>query len=318
MASAYAFSHAVAKKSDDLVVRTSAWHPEWSSSRIHVMHCELNDRCQSRHDHLFHEIVVIESGKVIQEVVDGKHLMRPGDIMVMHPQSWHSFHTRGEASLFNCLFDASLVMAPHGLFASLQGAFNLFRRRHVRPHEQPPVFLRPDASERDELRMRIHSMTVEQQAQHPGWEVAQLSHLLVFLVAIGRLAQRQQTGMNHENVLVDHHVLHAIDLLDAGCEQSWTLGDLAKTVAISPFELSRRFNDAMGMSIPEYINTRRVEEACRRLAITDAPITTIAFDTGFQDPSYFARIFRRVTGMSPREYRKRHAVQGYGLSELSR
>jgi AraC family transcriptional regulator len=48
----------------------------------------------------------------------------------------------------------------------------------------------------------------------------------------------------------------------------------------------------------------RIEDACRRLATSDAPLVAIALDAGFADQSHFAKTFKRQTGMTPAEYRR--------------
>lgn len=83
-----------------------------------------------------------------------------------------------------------------------------------------------------------------------------------------------------------------------------TLAELAQRVELSPWQLSRRFRERMGLGLPVYLQQLRVEEACRRLARTDDPITTIAITVGFDDPAYFSRVFKDITGRTPRAYRR--------------
>ena len=55
----------------------------------------------------------------------------------------------------------------------------------------------------------------------------------------------------------------------------------------------------------DYLNRQRIEQACFRLTTTSDSVTDIAYDTGFNDLSYFIRIFRKYKGISPGKYRKR-------------
>jgi AraC-like DNA-binding protein len=59
----------------------------------------------------------------------------------------------------------------------------------------------------------------------------------------------------------------------------------------------------MGMPPTQYLNGYRVEKAQTLLKNTDRSITDIALAVGFDDASYFARIFKKQTGMTPREYK---------------
>ena len=66
---------------------------------------------------------------------------------------------------------------------------------------------------------------------------------------------------------------------------------------------------ARGTTLMQEITRLREETAIRALLDTDSSIADIATSVGYSDPSVFSRAFRKWTGMSPREYRKRHTVQ---------
>lgn len=68
--------------------------------------------------------------------------------------------------------------------------------------------------------------------------------------------------------------------------------------------MSTEFNRHTGMSLREYINLLRVEDAKILLHYSHLNVTQIAFCVGFSDSNYFSSVFRRVTGISPLAYRK--------------
>lgn len=67
--------------------------------------------------------------------------------------------------------------------------------------------------------------------------------------------------------------------------------------------LQRRLSD-LGLNYSAVVNRARFDVASRMLTQTDAPITGVAFAAAYSDPSHFSRAFRRLAGVSPREYRK--------------
>ena len=67
----------------------------------------------------------------------------------------------------------------------------------------------------------------------------------------------------------------------------------------------RRFARATGMAPLEYVHTLRLEESKHLLETGDAPIEAVANEGGYQDPSFFGRLFRRKVGLTPAQYRKR-------------
>lgn len=68
--------------------------------------------------------------------------------------------------------------------------------------------------------------------------------------------------------------------------------------------LKRRFKAATGTSIIEYLQNLRVEEAKGLLEASDLAVDEISYEAGYSDPSFFRRLFKRLTGLSPSNYRK--------------
>lgn len=75
----------------------------------------------------------------------------------------------------------------------------------------------------------------------------------------------------------------------------------------------RRFTQATGMSPLEYIHTLRLEEAKQMFESTDLPVEAVAFEVGYQDASFFNRLFRRKVTLTPAQYRKRFGALGAQL-----
>ncbi len=70
----------------------------------------------------------------------------------------------------------------------------------------------------------------------------------------------------------------------------------------------RRFTLATGLAPLDYVQRLRIEHAERRLEQSDAPIDQISWVVGYEDPAFFRRLFRRITGVSPAIYRRRYRV----------
>lgn len=73
----------------------------------------------------------------------------------------------------------------------------------------------------------------------------------------------------------------------------------------------RRFTNATGHAPITYVQRLRLEEAKRRLERTDTPIEQVAWAVGYEDPAAFRRLFRRVVGLTPGEYRRRFQLPPY-------
>jgi transcriptional regulator GlxA family with amidase domain len=68
--------------------------------------------------------------------------------------------------------------------------------------------------------------------------------------------------------------------------------------------LKRRFKIATGSSLIEHLQNLRVEEAKHLLEVVDMSVDEISYDVGYEDPSFFRRLFKRRTGLTPSQYRR--------------
>ena len=82
-----------------------------------------------------------------------------------------------------------------------------------------------------------------------------------------------------------------------------TLEELAAYVYLSPSHISSLFRKETGQTISAYINHVRIEKSKFLLRQAGIPLADIAVLCGFEDQSYFTRVFKKYTGISPRQYR---------------
>jgi two-component system response regulator YesN len=87
-----------------------------------------------------------------------------------------------------------------------------------------------------------------------------------------------------------------------------SLRRVAKAVNIHPNYLSEKFKHVTGMNFVKYVACTRFKEACRLLHDGDLKISDIAFAAGFQSLSQFNRVFKRLSGKSPTQYRAAQRV----------
>ena len=106
------------------------------------------------------------------------------------------------------------------------------------------------------------------------------------------------------------HLSKAVEIMHERFAESLNTPDLAKEAGLSPSQFDRQFRRVFRTTPREYLLRVRVHVACRMLAeSSDATISEIATQVGFYDHSHFSRIFRRIMGITPGEYRKRHAAK---------
>ncbi|MBS7691438.1 response regulator transcription factor [Pseudomonas lalucatii] len=79
---------------------------------------------------------------------------------------------------------------------------------------------------------------------------------------------------------------------------------LAQRCGMTSFRFSRLFKEVMGIGFMDYILGKRMDFAKELLDNSQMPITSIGYEAGFKDPSYFARSFKQYNGCTPSEYRQ--------------
>ena len=99
-------------------------------------------------------------------------------------------------------------------------------------------------------------------------------------------------------------VKKAIAYLNKNAARPVIRWQVAESVNISEDYLTRIFRREMGISPWDYLSRYRVQMASRLLTSTGMSVNEIAGQTGFQDQAYFCRVFKKITGMSPRRLRE--------------
>ena len=105
----------------------------------------------------------------------------------------------------------------------------------------------------------------------------------------------------HTSVLVKH----AIAYIHQNHAGALSRQEIADAVGVNKDYLTRIFHRELGISPWDYLNRYRIKRAKELLRATNASITAIATQVGFDDSAYFSRVFHREVGCSPREYRER-------------
>ena len=94
--------------------------------------------------------------------------------------------------------------------------------------------------------------------------------------------------------------------IDTNLSEDLHLHTLAQKVNVSAGYLSGLFKKETGQSFTDYVNRRRVAYAAHLLTDTRLQIQTIAQHCGIMDVQYFSKVFKRITGLTPKEYRSTH------------
>ena len=114
-------------------------------------------------------------------------------------------------------------------------------------------------------------------------------------ISYGRRQRRPSASLRVQRIkrYIEQRVAEAVNL-----------EEIAALVSISPFVLIRQFKDATGMTPYAYLSRCRAREAQKLLLYTNSPIEAVGRHVGMHDQNYFARFFKRKTGVTPSTYRQ--------------
>lgn len=106
--------------------------------------------------------------------------------------------------------------------------------------------------------------------------------------------------------LSPHQLRHTIEYINGNLSTQLSLNVLATMLGMSPYYFERLFKQSVGDTPHQYILQCRIQRAKQLLRTTQLPIMEIAFQVGCKNHSHFSKLFRKLTGMSPRTYRNQH------------
>lgn len=105
---------------------------------------------------------------------------------------------------------------------------------------------------------------------------------------------------------VDQRIEGVLDVIHQQFHQSIQVHHLAELANISESSMQNYFKASFGMTVYQYIQHKRVEYAAELLIHTSEPITEVSMQVGYDNPSKFAKIFKRIYGETPLHYRKKY------------
>lgn len=103
-----------------------------------------------------------------------------------------------------------------------------------------------------------------------------------------------------DNIL---RIQKSIEYIEENLKEKLKLDSLAKKAFFSEFHYHRLFHSIVGEPVMEYIRKRRLTEAAKELVNSEKSISYIALDYQFSSSEAFSRAFKRMYGISPREFR---------------
>lgn len=127
-----------------------------------------------------------------------------------------------------------------------------------------------------------------------------------FAIDIDRNSQAAFSIFKGQKNHNDTEILQAQDYIEQNIHERITINDLAKITALGRRTFERRFKDATNNSVLEYIQRIKIETAKRQFENSRKNINEVMYDVGYTDTKAFRDLFKKLTGLTPVEYRNKY------------
>lgn len=144
--------------------------------------------------------------------------------------------------------------------------------------------------------------------KHTSREIA-VTAAKFFAIDIDRNSQSAFIIFQGQKTHKDAEVLRSQEIIEQQVSAKIGVDELADKVAVGRRSFERRFKAATGNTVLEYIQRVKVETAKRSLENAQTPILEVMEEVGYTDVKAFRSVFRKVTGLSPAEYRQKYQKQ---------
>ncbi len=250
------------------------------------------------HDHDFLELAYVAKGRAVHVIGNRRAVIKQGDYFIVDYNTTHAYESIGDEPLvvINCLFHPRLVdnslLYCRSFTTLLQHYLIKIDLDELRIDPSNTLFHDDDGK----ILGYLQALLTEYNEKKPGFTEMMRSIFIEMMVVTMRKISDSKCEGDIVSYLTDHVATHYAEPL--------SLSALAREKGYSLPYLSARFKKSVGMGFQQYLIRVRIEEACRLLANTDKKVLDIAADVGYSDTNFFYETFRRITGKSPREFRR--------------
>ena len=269
---------------------------ENNSLRRVLVECQLREEgfvMSSHHCHSFFEIYYVDRGNCRFMVENNIYDLRKGDFLLIPPDVLH--YTRyldGPCKKYGIYFRSDDI-SPQ-VSAAMPGGSSFFHETRI--------FQLPDAHHY-QAELLLDRMLTEEKIEDSRTEAMlylQLQELLLFCSRNCSFLQDIPANIR----TTDRQIVLAARYISDHYMEPISAADIASAAGFSPNYLSKRFREAAGIGVHEYLMFVRLQHAALDLVSTNDSITEIALRSGFSDSNYFKDAFKKKYGITPSAYRK--------------
>ena len=237
----------------------------------------------------FKKICWIEAGEGVLEFEDQIISFTQGDILTIPENIPHRFVDETPCTLSIICYDQE----------ALPASIETLHCHFLTELPKGKILSINDPWRRSFLHQQFKANLIEQSNKNLGYEEILRINLMSTIIFLYRALQNIEESNNSNQDIIEG----LINYLEQNFTRDLSVDDLAEMCKLSTRSLSRHFKEITGKTIVQKITELRIAYACERMRETKQ-ITFSAFDAGFNDISFFYRVFKKHKGMTPKDFIK--------------
>ncbi len=249
------------------------------------------------HIHEFYQIIWFRHGKGNHRIDFTDYPVTDNTIFFVAPGQIHAFDGTGNYEGVIILFNASFL-------ADEESSESIFLKYNVFNAYDSSPYYKVGNEEAERLMFLVNEMNREYTLTGAFAHKDYMQYLLrLFLVRVQRSGERKEEAKLYVSNIANRTFVRFRQLLEQNFHNVHTVQEYADMLNISARTLTKYVSQSAHSSPLQTINDRIVLEAKRLLQHTSLNIKEIGYSLGFEDPSYFAKFFKRQEGIMPSEFR---------------
>lgn len=257
------------------------------------------------HTHDFVELVYVLSGNADHELAGVSYPLHPGNVFVIEPSIYHSYRGADNSPtvVYNVLFQVGLIQRELQSLCQFGSFINWF---YLAPFLRRTALFVPylslDGAQALQLEGQLNALLSEIENRQLGYQLFCKTQLIGCMIYLSRCCS-DRGWIADTARSSDEWLTTVVRFLEEHYRHPISLHQLSRLCGMSVSSLATKFKRLTGITILEFKHQVQVREACHLLKATDDKVLTVAQTVGFDDLSFFYRVFRKQMGMTPTQYR---------------
>lgn len=259
------------------------------------------------HSHEFIEFVYVTGGTGTHTYRGSEYPIGEGDVFVIEPDAEHAYQTGAADPLivYNILVAPALVSYELQTLSKVASFVDFFYvEPFLRESAQFQSHLKLKPHERLEMRQLLERILEEYREKRLGYRILVKTRLIEMLVFLSRCYSGTLHKPMTANASEEKTMRRVAEFIERHHASPLTLAQVSQMCGLSPSAFTAKFKQHIGKTFVEYRNDVRIDMAKRLLTTTDMTILSISQEVGFDDLSFFNKLFKQAVGVSPGQFRK--------------